>query len=260
MRLPRVLLPVAAVAAGLWAQTAGQPLTNSEIESMLAAGLPEGTILTKIESAVDRGLVDLDASTAALINLKAKGAGEQVLNAVMWAEPFGAELKAELQLKQEEDRAAPGLPGSAGVYYRVPAGWVTLRSFLFWPPLYSGWSVFSRRSHEFSVPLTGSHADLQITEPQPVIFLRRPASHTWRIIRLASRDNQRLLRLVSGGDFFAMERFPASEAREVEIVCIAGEVFTLRPVAPLEAGEYVLCTEVPGGATLNVCYGFGIRL
>src|SRR5215467_9127024 len=92
MRLLRALLPGVAVAAGLWGQTADKPLTNSEIESMLAAGLPESTILMKIQAAAFRGLVDLDASSNALINLKQKGASEQVLDALVWAEPFGAAL------------------------------------------------------------------------------------------------------------------------------------------------------------------------
>src|SRR5215475_11447121 len=106
MRLFRALLPAVAVAAGLLGQPADKPLTNSEIESMLAAGLPESTILMKIQAAAFRGLVDLDASSNALINLKQKGASEQVLDAVVYAEPFGAALKQ----KQAENSAVGGLP------------------------------------------------------------------------------------------------------------------------------------------------------
>jgi hypothetical protein len=255
MRLLRVLLIVAAVAAGLWAQTTDKPLTNSEIESMLAAGLPEGTILMKIETAAFRGLVDLEVSSTALIALKQRGASEQVLNAMMWAEPFGAGLKRQ----QEEDRAVPGLPGSSGVYYRAPSGWVMMRSFLFWPPFYSASSLDFRRRHEYNVPVAGGHADLQVTERQPALYLREPASRAWRLIRLASRDDTRLLRFVSGSELPAIDRFATSETREIQISRVAGEVFMLRPAAPLEAGEYVLCSSVPGGANLNVCYGFGIQ-
>jgi hypothetical protein len=255
MRLVRVLLIVAAVAAGLWAQTTDKPLTNSEIESMLAAGLPEGTILLKIENAAFRGLVDLEASSAALIALKQRGASEQVLNAVMWAEPFGAGLKRQ----QEEERAVPGLPGSTGVYYKAPSGWVMMRSFLFWPPFYSGSSLDFGRRHEYNVPLDGGHADLQVAERQPVFYLREPASRAWRLIRLASQGDKRLLRFVSGGEFPSIDRFATGDTREIQITRVAGEVFMLRPAAPLEAGEYVLCSAVPGGANLNVCYGVGIQ-
>jgi hypothetical protein len=256
VRLLRVLLSVAAVAVGSWAQTTDNPLTNSEIESMLVAGLPESTILLKIQTAAFRGLVDVEASSTALIALKQRGASEQVLNAVMWAEPFGTGLKR----KQEEGRAVPGLPGSAGVYYRAASGWVTLgESFLLWPPFYSVRSLYSRRSHQYNVPLEGSHADLQIAEPQPAFCLREPASHAWRIIRLASRDDQRLLRFVSSGEFAATDWSMAIEARAIHITRVGGEVFTLRPAAPLEAGEYVLCAAVPGGPDLNACYSFGIQ-
>jgi hypothetical protein len=203
MRLLRVILMVATVAAGLWSQTTDKPLTNSAIESMLVAGLPESTILLKIETAAFRGLVDLDASSSALIALKQRGATEQVLNAVMWAEPFGAGLKR----RQDEDRAAPGLPGSSGVYYKAPSGWLMLRSFLFWRPFDPVWSLGSGRRQEYHVFLRGSHADLQLAERQPTFYLREPASRRWRLIRLGSRDDQRLLRFVSSGELAAIDRF-----------------------------------------------------
>jgi hypothetical protein len=258
MRLFRTLLPVVAVTAALLGQTADKPLTNSEIESMLAAGLPESTILMKIQAAAFRGLVDVDASSNALIALKQKGASEQVLDAVVWAEPFGAALKQE----QAENGAVPGLPGSAGVYYTNGSGWVRLRYSLLWPPLYSGysgWNAPFRRSHEFNVPLGGGHADLQIREPQPAFYLRQPASETWQIVRVTLHDDRRLIRFVSSGEFAARDRFPASEARQVRITRLAGDVFRVQPVAPLESGEFALCGMVPGATNLNVCYGFGVQ-
>jgi hypothetical protein len=60
-------------------------------------------------------------------------------------------------------------------------------------------------------------------------------------------------------EFAARDRFPANQAREVQITRVTGNVFTLRPVAPLEPGEYLLCTAVPGGTNLNICYGFGVQ-
>ena len=88
MRRLRVTLPVMTVAAGLWAQTANKPLTNAEIESMVVAGVPESTIVMKIQAAVFGGFAALDASSSAVIALKQKGASEAVLDAVVWAEPF----------------------------------------------------------------------------------------------------------------------------------------------------------------------------
>jgi hypothetical protein len=251
----RFLLPVAVVAAGLWAQAADKPLTNTEIESMLAAGLPESTIVIKIQAAVLGGLVALDASSTAIIALKQKGASEAVLNAVVWAEPFGAGRKQQ----QEVDRAAPGLPSSAGVYYRGPSGWVRLQSFLVWPPWYSSRNVSFRRSREYNVPLSGSHADLQIRDRQPAFYLREPTSDGWQIIRLALREDRRLVRFISNGEFAVKDRFVASDARKVQIMRVAGEVFKLQPVTSLEAGEYVLCRTVPGFANSSICYGFGVQ-
>jgi hypothetical protein len=259
MRLFRALLPVVAITAGLLGQTADKPLTNSDIESMLAAGLPESTILMNIEAAAFRGLVDLDASSSTLIALKQKGASEQVLNAVVWAEPFGAALKE----KQAENRAVPGLPGAAGLYYTNGSGWSRLRSFLLWPSPYSGylgWSAPFRRGHEFNVPVGGSQADVQITEPRPAFYLRGPASQDWQIVRVTFHDNQRAIRFVTSGEFGGRDQFPASEARRVQITRLSGEVFRLQPVPPLESGEYALCNVASGGPNLNVCYGFSVRL
>jgi hypothetical protein len=258
MRLFRALLPVVAITAGLWGQTADQPLTNSDIEAMLAAGLPESTILMKIEAAAFRGLVDLDASSSALIALKQKGASEPVLNAVVWAAPFGAVLKQ----MQAENRAVPGLPGAGGLYYTNGSGWVRLRSFLLWPSPYSGylgWSAPFRRGHEFNVPLGGSQADLQITEARPAFYLRAPASQDWQIVRVTHHDNQRAIRFVTSSEFAGRDQFPAGEARKVQITRAFGEVFRLQPVASLESGEYALCSVAPGGPNLNVCYGFVVH-
>jgi len=257
MPLRGVLLTVAAVGAAVSAQTADKPLTNSEISSMLASGLPESTILLKIETAAYRGLVSLDASSAALIALQKKGASEQVLNAVMWAEPFGVALRRQL----EEDRSAPGLPNSSGVYYRAPSGWVVLPSSLVWPPFYSSSNFSFLRSREYEVPLSGSHADLQIDGRQVGFYLRNPSSFNWQIVRLTSHRDKRLLRVVSTGRPATTYAFEAGATHQVQITHVASGIITVVPVAPLQPGEYVLCTPVSGAVNLNLytCHGFGIQ-
>ncbi len=258
MRLLRVFLPVVAIAAGLWGQPADKPLTNSDIESMLGAGLPESTILMKIQEAAYRGLVDLNASSSALINLKQKGASEPVLDAVVWAEPFGAPLK---QL-QAENGAAPGLPPTGGLYYTSGSGWIRLTSFLLWPAAHSGylgWGAPFRRGHEFNVPLEGNPADVQIREAKPAFYLRQPASQSWQIVRVTYNDNRPTIRFVNSGEFAARDQFAANEVSKVQITRVSSQVFRLQPVAPLQSGEYALCSVATGGPNLNVCYGFTVH-
>lgn len=250
MRFRRMLLAVAAVGAAVFAQTGDSALTNGEIGSMLAAGLPESTILLKIETAAYFGLVNLDASPAALTALKQRGASEQVLNAVMWAQPFGAPLKWQ----QDEDRAAPGLPTSSGVYYRAASGWVALSSSPVWPPFYS----YSLGSRSFDVPLGGSHADLQIAG-KVGFYLRSPSSLHWRIVRLKSRGEERWLRMASAGRFDSVDVFDAGRTHEVQIARIASDIFTVVPVAPLQPGEYALCSTMAGASNAFVCHAFGIH-
>jgi len=251
VRFGRVLLAVAALAAAILAQTGDKPLTNNEIGSMLASGLPESTILLKIETAAYYGLVNLDASSAALAALKQRGASEQVLNAVMWAQPFGAPLKWQ----QEEDRAAPGLPNPSGVYYRASSGWVVLPSSPVWPKYYS----FSLGARGYDVPLGGSHANLQIGGQKVGFYLRKPSSLNWRIVRLKSRGDERLLRMVSTGRFASVDAFEAERTHQVHIAQVTSDIFTVVPAEPLQPGEYALCTTVLGSASVYACHGFGVQ-
>jgi hypothetical protein len=253
MRRLTVILPVITVAAELWAQTANKPLTNAEIESMLSAGVPESTIVMKIQAAVFGGFAALDASSTAVIALKQKGASEAVLGAVVWAEPFDTRTKQQ----QELDRAAPGLPNSAGIYNRGPSGWVRLRSFLVWPGFSSKWNLSLRRSHSYNVPVSGSHAEAQIRERQPAFYLRELVSDGWQIVRLGLGGDRRYIQLVSSGEFPFRDRFASSG--QVQIMRIAGDVFKLQPAAPLQPGEYALCSVVPSGPNSSVCYGFGVQ-
>ena len=253
MRRLTVILPVITIAAGLWAQTTNKSLTNADIESMLAAGVPESTIVMKIQAAVFGGFAALDASSTAVIALKQKGASEAVLDAVVWAEPLDARTKEQ----QELDRTAPGLPNSAGIYHRGPSEWVRLRSFLVWPGFSSKWNLSFRRAHSYNVPVTGGHAEAQIRDRQPAFYLRELVSDGWQVIRLGVGGDRRFVQLISSGEFPFGDRFASSG--KVQITRIAGDVFRLQPVSPLQAGEYALCNTVSGGPNSSVCYGFGVQ-
>lgn len=255
MRILAILVLFTTIAVLSPAQTADKPLTNSDIQSMVAAGLPENTILLRIETAAFQGLVDLDASSAALAELKQSGAGERVLNDVIWAEPFGAAWKQ----KQAEDRAVPDLPAAAGVYYKGPSGWVTPPSFLLWTPFVTGWDWFSG-AHVSSVNLGSGTSPVQASQAQPEFYLREPATDRgWRIIRLGTRKSQRLLQLTSAGDIAEVDRIRGTQVRAVQMTHVAGGIFLVKPAADLEPGEYVLCSDVPGGPDLSACYSFGVR-
>ena len=265
MRTLRVFLLITAAIAGLRAQSADQPLTNADIESMLAGGLPETTILFKIEDAVDRGMVDLDASTRALIALKEKGAGERVLNQVLWAEPFKAawqERMADLQQKEEEERAAPGFPDRGGVYIRRSSEWIPMSSFLIWLPVHTA-TAWMQRAREYSVPAGHGDSALQIAESQPSFYVRVPGpGDNWQTVRATSRNGQRQLRLASRDGFGPNESITPRQAGDVQNVAmthVAGSIFALRPDAALGPGVYVLCSDVQGGPGLKLCYNFDIR-
>jgi hypothetical protein len=265
VRTLSLFLLMTAAIADLRAQSAEQPLTNADIEAMVAGGLPETTILFKIEDAVDRGMVNLDASTRALVALKEKGASERVLNQVLWAEPFKEEWlerMADLRQIEDEERAAPGFPDSGGVYFRRSSEWIPLHSFLVWLPLYTS-TAWMRKAHEYSVPAGHGDSALQIAEPQPGFYVRMPGpGENWMIVRATSHNDQRELRLASGDGFSPNESITPRQPTDVQKVGttqVAGSIFTLRPNASLGPGPYVLCTDVQGGPGLKLCYDFDIR-
>lgn len=238
---------------GLWGQSIDQPLTNSQIETMVVNHVPDSTILLKIQIAAQRGLVGLDDSSTALAVLKAKGASEQVLNAVVWAAPFSAvwlERHAEAVVQQAEEKAAPGLPRAAGVYLRTSSGWDRLPSYVFWTPYFSGWA-WMRGSREYSIPLSGNGGALQVSSGTPTFYVRQSrAGQEWGIAQVTLRNNQREIR---------MKEVAASQMQPVKLTPIVGDIFTLRPSRALTPGEYALCTGVPGGPGLDVCYSFAVQ-
>ena len=132
-----------------------------------------------------------------------------------------------------------------------------LRTFLVWSGFSSKWNLSFRRSREFNVPVSGGHAEVQIRDRQPAFYLRELVSDGWQIIRLGLGGDRRFIQLVSSGEFPFRDRFAASG--KVQIMRIAGDVFKLQPVAPLESGEYALCSAVPNGPNSSVCYGFGVQ-
>jgi len=107
------------------------------------------------------------------------------------------------------------------------------------------------------VPVTGSHAEVQIRDRQPAFYLRELVSDGWQVIRLGVGGDRRFVQLISSGEFPFRDRFASSG--KVQIMRIAGDVFKLQPVSPLESGEYALCSSVPSGPNSSICYGFGVQ-
>ncbi len=259
MRIWRVPLLIAAVAAGLWAQSAEKPLTNEDVEAMLASGLPESTILMKIQIAASQGMVDFSTSPGALVALKVAGATEKVLNAVEWAEPFSGAWRAAVaagQILQAENQAVPGLPEPAGVYFKGASGWDGLSSFTFWAPLYAD-TAWMHGAREYSVPVPAGQGEVRIPDAQPTFYLRQPTTGArWRIVTVSSHHDRRWLRLDRTGDWDQAESAPAIPEPGVQVTHLVGGIFEVRPTAALTPGDYELCTSVAGGPGLNLCYAF----
>jgi len=252
---------VVAVAMGLWAQSLDQPLTNTQLETMVVNGLPDSTILLKIQIAVESGMADLDDSGTALAVLKAKGASERVLNAVVWAAPFRyvwMEREAEALLEKQQEETVPGLPQAVGVYFKTGSGWAQLPSFVFWTPLYSGWAWMGGK-HQYSIPLDDHPRGVKVSGTKPTFYVRQArAGQEWQIGRVTSYKDERVLRMVSEPGMHQVKGISANQMQPVTLTPVTGDIFTLHVASSLAPGEYVLCTGVPGGPGLDVCYNFSV--
>jgi hypothetical protein len=243
---------------GVKAEEAGEPLQNADVVGMMKAGLPERTVIFVIQLATERGPVNFDTSTAALIELRQQGASGDILNAILWAQQVAG---APLRKKSAEVSSAPGLPNQSGLYHRSPAGWVALPSSLVWPPLMAPRKVLAgfRHNYDFGIPLSALHATRQIADRQPTFHVRDFRSgERWQILQLAIKKDQRELRMVYRDTFPSEITFQPGTMRQVELERVADDVFTVRPNAALDPGEYLLCTTVGGRPSLFQCYEFGI--
>jgi hypothetical protein len=59
-------------------------------------------------------------------------------------------------------------------------------------------------------------------------------------------------------DFFSDSVFERQDLRPLAYAPAGTDSFTVRPKAALEAGDYALCGEVPGGGWMRTCYEFQI--
>lgn len=232
------------------AQEPSQPPTGDrEVDQLLHSGVPESTIVSEIQVLAETGST-FDISPAALARLRQDGASETILNTIIWA-----------QMTVVPGRGAP-VP--RGVFYRSGQNATALNSFLVWgefQPRWSAWPFYGTGPHD--VALNASPSIVQIAEASPMLYVQGFASDAqWQLVKIAARGSDyREMHLkrkhAFNKDFFSDAVFDRDDLRPLT-VAPAGDTYTLRPSAPLDAGDYAVCAQQPGGGWMRACYEFQV--
>jgi hypothetical protein len=255
----RANLTLLLVCAAMPAQVAEKPLNNTDIANMIKAGLPEGTVVLAIQRAIARGNNDFDASVEGLVVLKTAGATEPILNFV---------LMAPAVHRYEPSTTVPGLPVSHGLYFQSRAGWSALDPVVLFPDVEArskpNWKVLgswdrARENRRYVVP--GRQARAQVAGPRPALYLRgqRPG-RGWSVVRLTPQTDHREL-IATIPDVFAREpriTYASGAPVALDPAATADDVVTLRPMADLAPGEYLVFKFVSGQDWLIEGYAFEV--
>jgi hypothetical protein len=247
------------ICAAMPAQVAEKLLTNIDVENMIKAGLPEGTVVLAIQRAIERGNNDFDGSTQGLVELKNAGATEPILNFI---------LTAPTVQRYEPSTTVEGLPVSHGLYFQSSAGWSAMDSVVLFPDVQNHWKTnwrvlgsWDRARENRRYVVAGRQARAHVAGPRPALYLRsqRP-ERGWSVVRLTTQTDHRELNATIR-DVFAREprmTFASGAPVVLDPATTADDVVTLRPTADLTPGEYLVFKFVSDQPWLIEGYTFQV--
>lgn len=243
-----------------------RPLTNDDVSKMIAAGLPESTIVQVIH----KGPAAFDTSPDALIKLKRAGATPKIMEAMLGLNTGALSPTATVSSPSER----PATSSNKGVYLQTATGWkrieevssIEVRAV---GGIASRMTLGLKESRVICV-FRGDHAELQMSERRPVFRISGLGASARDVYIVALRPNPDrrdlemgragLLKKVSFG-------FRKRDVRDVEVKRLGDDLIEATPKQDLEFGEYIV---VLGGAGMGrnssagvegtTGYDFGIRV
>lgn len=236
------------------------PMTNADVASMIAAGLPESTIIM----AIQQGPAEFDTSAPALIELKNQGATPGMLEAMMQpatsAKPARPSTGNALLDAYYEELAGAGEPG---VVLTDGADTIQMKYARMESQGKTGFAPFAPA--KVYSKLDGQRSSCRVSSPEPrfQFSMSRDVQPNTRValILFAVRENSRIIQSVSASIAGVSSGFPKDrviplEIREVEAKSDAPAAletkYVATPTVALVPGEYALVFD---GYT---AYDFGI--
>lgn len=248
------------------AQNNRKQLTNDDISKMIAAGIPESTILQVIH----KGPAAFDTSPDALIKLKRAGATPKIMEAMLGLNTSAPGPTATGSTPSEKPTAS----SNKGVYLQTADGWKRIEEVS---------SIEVRAVGGFSSRMTmglkesrvicvfrGDRAELQMSERRPVFRISGLGASARDVYMVALRPNPDrrdlemgragLLKKVSFG-------FRKRDVRDVKVKRLGDDLLEATPKQDLESGEYIMVLGGAGMGRNNSAgmegtsgYDFGIRI
>lgn len=227
--------------------TRAEALTNADVLKMVEAKLGDDLIVSKIKSSSG----DFDTSIDAILKLKAAGASDAVIHAMVEASPATRPVLKEAGAKEPApDPNDPKSPHASGLYWKPTSG-PDKRVVKLEPSTYSqgkaGPGFFKMT---WKIVIKGDRAALRITEAAPEFWFyfatggeafssSGPSSpDDFVLARLEKKSKERELVVGQGGMTGMKAGVRSQDTIALESKQVATGIYQARASRPLEPGEY----------------------
>lgn len=302
---PRAAVPVKPAPA---ADTAGpqvKGLTNDDVIQMVQGGLGESVVIAAIRNAKATAF---EVAPMTLLMLKKSGVSDSIVSAmidpkavtavaapVVATSPLMSMPNVDTRARIDSPSASPEIPREAGIYWdRGREGahnLVVLEPTVFSAGKSGGFLTsaltYGIKKIQIKAVTRGGSAVLHIDEPSPTFYFYfenktaglgggglagwlsgATSPNEFVLARMISKKNERQL-IVGEANFLGGSSGTRSkDTEDIKIDRLAGGVYRVRPLRPLELGEYcffyaggisaLAAPGQPGGASAGRLFDFGI--
>jgi len=155
-------------------------------------------------------------------------------------------------------------PAVRTIVYRSANAVTELSGFVLWPSLAPQWKVWPFFLQTgYRIPVKPALHQVRIAEDKPSLLVQGfSPDANWELVRLRPHDGANDLRLKKksmwSSDFFQDDVFRIDDLQPLRLADSGSGMFSITPARALEAGQYVLCSEVLEQAVMRICYPFEI--
>jgi hypothetical protein len=188
-----------------------------------------------------------------------------ICSSIAFATLFGVALVAQDNppAAQAGNADIAALPAGRGIYYHAVNGWVALQLTVLMP-FTQGKAVILEilnvGSDHAIAAIPGAHAGVQIgNDTRPTFYLRGIRPTQMNMVRAVTKAESRELLMPISRNFQEWAQFRPADVANIELQAVSADVVTVKPLADLKPGEYVLASVFePGARWIRLGYDFGL--
>jgi len=156
-----------------------------------------------------------------------------------------------------------GLPAARGIYVHAGDGWVALQLTVLMPFTEEKAAIFeilNVGSDHAIAAIPGANAGVQIAaDTRPTFYLRGIRPTQMYLVRAVTKADHRELLMPISRNFQEWAQFRPADVAGMELQAVAADIVTVKPLADLKPGEYVLASAFePGARWIRLGYDFGL--